>query len=314
MVDAGPDNPLGERWIGLGLPGFGFHGTLSPTSVGSAASHGCMRMYSGSVRELFEKVQVGWPVRLEYETARLGTTADGTICAVVFPDVYSQKPSDTQLRRQLASSGLEEWVDEAVVNRLVNKPTGVVEPIVEGGVQLVLSNKLVAPTAGRPYLLKTKQGLMISTDALAKLGCQIEYDQASRLITAQRVVEVKAAAPKAPPVPETPVQDPVTPVNTTVPGVQTTPIPATPGVRSHPRAGATTGAHANSADLAFARQLPGWSLGQLRWRKLDSGLLGQRPILYASSSGLAVSGIRLSVGSQNQAVESLQSPLISLRV
>jgi L,D-transpeptidase ErfK/SrfK len=234
VVDAGPDNPLGERWIGLSLPGFGFHGTLSPTSVGSAASHGCMRMYSGSVRELFEKVQVGWPVRLEYETARLGTTADGTICAVVFPDVYSQKPSDTQLRRQLASSGLEEWVDEAVVNRLVSKPRGVVEPIVEGGVQLVFANKLVAPTAGRPYLLKTKQGLMISTEALAKLGCQVEYDQASRLITAQRVVEVKATAPKAPPVPETPVQDPVTPVNSTVPGVETTPIPATPGAEVTP--------------------------------------------------------------------------------
>jgi L,D-transpeptidase ErfK/SrfK len=228
VVDAGPDNPLGERWIGLSLPGYGFHGTLMPTSIGSSASHGCMRMYSGSVRELFEKVQVGWPVRLEYETVRLGSTPDGSVYAAVFPDIYGKKPADIQLRRQLASSGLEEWIDDSVVERLVAKPSGVAEKIVDGGVQLVLLNKVISPTTGRPYLLRTKQGLMISADALSKLGCQIEYDPASRLITAQRVVQSKVAPPKDLQVLDVPGTSSPESNDPIVPEIQTTPIPATP--------------------------------------------------------------------------------------
>lgn len=56
-----PDNPLGERWIGLeGLEGdalgrssFGIHGTIEPKTLGSAASRGCIRMLNSDVIELF---------------------------------------------------------------------------------------------------------------------------------------------------------------------------------------------------------------------------------------------------------------------
>ena len=88
-VPAGPNNPLGDRWIGLSAPGIGLHSTTSPMSIGQAVSHGCMRMYPNSVRELYERVEVGWPVRIEYETAKVGyDEAKGTYCLVTFPDVY----------------------------------------------------------------------------------------------------------------------------------------------------------------------------------------------------------------------------------
>ena len=68
VVPAGPDNPLGERWIGFWTDGrnfIGFHGTPNEGSVGRAASHGCVRMYNRDIRELFTLVAVGTPVTVE---------------------------------------------------------------------------------------------------------------------------------------------------------------------------------------------------------------------------------------------------------
>jgi hypothetical protein len=61
-VDPGPNNPLGSRWIGLDWGGVGIHGTNAPWTVGSAASHGCLRMETSQVEELFSMVEVGTPV------------------------------------------------------------------------------------------------------------------------------------------------------------------------------------------------------------------------------------------------------------
>lgn len=65
VVPPGPENPLGERWIGFttsGRSAIGFHGTPNPESIGQAASHGCVRMYNPDVRELFDLIQLGTPV------------------------------------------------------------------------------------------------------------------------------------------------------------------------------------------------------------------------------------------------------------
>ncbi len=62
-----PENPLGDRWIGFWTDGkdwSGFHGTPNRSSVGTAASHGCIRMYNEDVRELFSQVKVGTIVKI----------------------------------------------------------------------------------------------------------------------------------------------------------------------------------------------------------------------------------------------------------
>jgi lipoprotein-anchoring transpeptidase ErfK/SrfK len=43
VVEPGAANPVGTRWIGLSLKGFGIHGTDNPRSIGFAKSHGCIR-------------------------------------------------------------------------------------------------------------------------------------------------------------------------------------------------------------------------------------------------------------------------------
>lgn len=105
VVEAGPNNPLGDRWIGVSAGGIGLHSTTSPMSIGQAASHGCMRMYPSSVHELFEKVKVGWPVRIEYETAKVGCDDKGVYYLSVFPDVYGRAGARTETVKALDSVG-----------------------------------------------------------------------------------------------------------------------------------------------------------------------------------------------------------------
>lgn len=59
VIPAGPANPLGTRWIGLDQPHYGIHGTNIPSSIGKAASHGCIRMAKRDLEELFTMVSVG---------------------------------------------------------------------------------------------------------------------------------------------------------------------------------------------------------------------------------------------------------------
>lgn len=64
VIGPGAGNPLGTRWIGLSLKGFGIHGTNEPRSIGKAASHGCIRMGKKDAEELFSLVRVGDVVEL----------------------------------------------------------------------------------------------------------------------------------------------------------------------------------------------------------------------------------------------------------
>lgn len=60
----GEGNPLGTRWMGLDSPGIGIHGTYESASIGTATSHGCIRMYLKEAEDLFERVFVGTPVEI----------------------------------------------------------------------------------------------------------------------------------------------------------------------------------------------------------------------------------------------------------
>lgn len=62
VVPAGPRNPVGSRWIGLSLPGYGIHGTPRPNTVGRPESRGCFRLTNWNAEKLFELVRPGTPV------------------------------------------------------------------------------------------------------------------------------------------------------------------------------------------------------------------------------------------------------------
>lgn len=58
-VAPGPRNPLGVRAIYLAEGALRIHGTISPRSIGRAASSGCFRMHHADVTQLYEMVSAG---------------------------------------------------------------------------------------------------------------------------------------------------------------------------------------------------------------------------------------------------------------
>jgi lipoprotein-anchoring transpeptidase ErfK/SrfK len=60
-IPPGPSNPIKARWMGI-YEGAGIHGTEETYSLGSAASHGCIRMAIPDVEELYDLVEVGTPI------------------------------------------------------------------------------------------------------------------------------------------------------------------------------------------------------------------------------------------------------------
>ena len=64
VIPGGPYNPMGQRKIGINYPGVFMHG-IPPSefgSIGTHASHGCMRMMPASVLDLYGRVAIGDPV------------------------------------------------------------------------------------------------------------------------------------------------------------------------------------------------------------------------------------------------------------
>jgi lipoprotein-anchoring transpeptidase ErfK/SrfK len=60
-IPPGPSNPIKARWLGI-FEGAGIHGTEETWTLGTAASHGCVRMSIPDVEELYDQVEVGTPI------------------------------------------------------------------------------------------------------------------------------------------------------------------------------------------------------------------------------------------------------------
>ena len=63
-IPPGAENPLGTRWMGTSAPGVGMHGVppSEDSSIGTYASHGCIRMHNWDAVDLFGRVVLGMPV------------------------------------------------------------------------------------------------------------------------------------------------------------------------------------------------------------------------------------------------------------
>jgi lipoprotein-anchoring transpeptidase ErfK/SrfK len=61
VIPPGPQDPIKARWMGI-AGGAGIHGTDNVGSLGTAASHGCIRMAIPDVIDLFDRVEIGDPV------------------------------------------------------------------------------------------------------------------------------------------------------------------------------------------------------------------------------------------------------------
>lgn len=124
-IGPGPNDPLGTRWMGLSLPRTGIHGTDEPLNIGNDVTHGCIRTYPSEVKELYSRVEVGWPVRIEYETVKLGRGKDGQIYVASFPDVYKKEPLLPAAERLMTQAGLAARLNRGNLRDIIKLGLGI---------------------------------------------------------------------------------------------------------------------------------------------------------------------------------------------
>jgi L,D-transpeptidase ErfK/SrfK len=76
LIPQGPNNPLGNYALRLGLPGYLIHSTNKPFGVGMRVTHGCVRMYPEDIEILFPSVPVGTPVQIVDQPIKIGWLFD----------------------------------------------------------------------------------------------------------------------------------------------------------------------------------------------------------------------------------------------
>jgi L,D-transpeptidase ErfK/SrfK len=84
-VPPGPDNPLGEYAIRLGLAGYLIHGTNNPRGIGMRVTHGCVRLHPDDIKDLFARVSVNTPVTIVNQPYKLAWSG-GKLYAEMHPN------------------------------------------------------------------------------------------------------------------------------------------------------------------------------------------------------------------------------------
>jgi len=133
VVEPGPDNPLGDFWIGTSIRHAGIHSTNCPMSVGRALSHGCVRLYPEHIEALFGAVRVGDVGEFIYEPVKVAVDGDG-VFVEIHPDLYRLIPDLTREAEELLRAvGAWERVDVALLLQAVAEARGI--PVDVGAAQ-----------------------------------------------------------------------------------------------------------------------------------------------------------------------------------
>jgi L,D-transpeptidase ErfK/SrfK len=129
VVPPGPDNPLGDFWLGLSADNIGIHGTNRPWGVGRLVSRGCIRLYPEHIAQLYIEVAAGAKVEIIYEPIKIGINGS-VIYMEVHPDIYNKIPDMTEHAKNLIrQKKLWESVEHEKVRQCLMAKKGIPIPI-----------------------------------------------------------------------------------------------------------------------------------------------------------------------------------------
>lgn len=151
-VPPGPDNPLGDYAMRLGIPGGAYliHGTNRPSGVGMQVTHGCVRMFPEDIAELYPQVPVNTPVRMIDQPYKMGWRGDELFMEIHTPlegESNAEAHSLTNITKLLVSATQDRSVviDWAKAERTFELASGIPEPVMLRPATVHVAND----TAGR---------------------------------------------------------------------------------------------------------------------------------------------------------------------
>lgn len=118
VIPPGPENPVGNRWMGLSLPGYGIHGTNVQSSIGKAVSHGCIRVGRRDLEKLFAQVRPGDTVEI------IGTRDEQTEALFGMPAVPQSTPAVVLTAKNAPESAPAQAVSTAAAAMAASIPAG----------------------------------------------------------------------------------------------------------------------------------------------------------------------------------------------
>lgn len=126
IVEAGPDNPLGDYALRLGMPAYLIHGTNKPWGIGMRVSHGCIRLYPEDIAELFYRVEVNTPVNIINMPYKIAEQ-DGVLYLEVHPplkmvakDRYDDEAAVEINTAEVAEEIVEDWDFDDVITMIMS--------------------------------------------------------------------------------------------------------------------------------------------------------------------------------------------------
>lgn len=160
VVPPGPDNPLGEYAMRLGLPGYLIHGTNRPAGVGMRVTHGCIRMFPEDIAVLFPTLPVGTPVRIINEPVKAGWLHDALYVEAHVPLATPEPPPAEDADGATGPEVTASAEEPAAVAEVAGPTTGVAamidvpvssDELADGELDLTaMTRAFVGATAKRP--------------------------------------------------------------------------------------------------------------------------------------------------------------------
>ena len=165
IVEAGPDNPLGDYAMRLGLPDYLIHGTNKPYGIGMRVSHGCIRLYPEDIEDLFRRVSLKTPVQIINQPYKVGVQGD-----IIYLEAHPFLDEDSEefennltsiVKLVIAITGGRNYeINWATAYEVISEPEGIPVAIgmyiPENNAKEVIDGTEVVSNEGFELLLDTK--------------------------------------------------------------------------------------------------------------------------------------------------------------
>ncbi len=175
VVKSGPNNPLGDFAMRLGLPSYLIHGTNKPYGVGLRISHGCVRLYPKDIENLFHQVSVKTHVNIVDQPLLAGWQED-----MLYLEIHQSSKQTSDFSEQVKTllkdklkhkpGAIGKKIDWEQVKKILAEPSGTPQPVLTTDESLSFSfSSPKAPLVKRPeklYGMPTIPALLKTTWSL----------------------------------------------------------------------------------------------------------------------------------------------------
>jgi len=171
IVEAGPDNPLGDYAMRLGMREYLIHGTNKPYGIGMRVSHGCIRLYPEDIEALFQQVPIGTPVNIINEPYKIGVR-DG----VIYLEVHPHMVEDSEHFEENNMTDVVKYIVRITEERQYQIDWDMVREVVEDSRGIPVAVGLHTPESRKYAEAENKEFIPTKVKDSAKAGMHLRLE------------------------------------------------------------------------------------------------------------------------------------------